>query len=58
MAIVNWKPPSDAAALAGFLGLTGWFQDLIPGYAMKEKPLRDLLWDVELPEKYTKSIYQ
>ena len=24
-AIVNWKVPEDAAALAGFLGLAGWF---------------------------------
>ncbi|KIM37849.1 hypothetical protein M413DRAFT_51875, partial [Hebeloma cylindrosporum] len=41
-AIVNWKIPENAAALAGFLGLTGWFRDLIPAYARKEKPLRDL----------------
>jgi hypothetical protein len=32
-AIVNWKTPEDAAALAEFLGLTGWFWDLILGYA-------------------------
>jgi Reverse transcriptase (RNA-dependent DNA polymerase) len=25
-AIVNWKQPEDALALAGFLGLTGWFR--------------------------------
>ena len=24
-AIVNWKTPENATALAGFLGLTGWF---------------------------------
>ena len=42
-AIINWKTPEDALALAGFLGLTGWFRDLILGYAKKEKPLRDLL---------------
>lgn len=34
-AIVNWKIPEDTAALAGFLGLTGWFWDLILGYAKK-----------------------
>jgi hypothetical protein len=34
-AIVNWKVPEDALALAGFLGLTGWFRDLILGYARK-----------------------
>ena len=57
-AIVNWKTPENATALAGFLGLTGWFRDLILGYAKKEQPLRDLLRRVELPEKYTKTIYR
>ena len=57
-AIVNWKTPENALALAGFLGLTGWFRDLILGYAKKEKPLRDLLRDVDLPEKYTKTVYR
>ena len=57
-AIVNWKIPENATALAGFLGLTGWFRDLIIGYAKKEQPLRDLLRKVELPEKYTKTIYR
>ena len=57
-AIVNWKIPENATALAGFLGLTGWFRDLIIGYAKKEQPLRDLLREVELPNKYTKTIYQ
>lgn len=56
-AIINWKMPENAMALAGFLGLTGWFHDLIRGYAKKEQPLRDLLREVELPEKYTKTIY-
>jgi hypothetical protein len=37
-AIVNWKIPENATALAGFLGLTGWFRDLIKGYAKKENP--------------------
>src|SRR5271156_5827900 len=26
-AIINWKTPDDALALAGFLGLTGWFRN-------------------------------
>lgn len=56
-AIVNWKIPENAAALAGFLGLTGWFHDLIKGYVKKEQPLHDLLREVELPDKYTKIIY-
>jgi hypothetical protein len=57
-AIVNWKTPENATALAGFLGLTGWFHDLIRGYAKKEQPLRDLLREVQLPEKYTKTVYR
>ena len=57
-AIVNWKVPEDALALVGFLGLTGWFRDLILGYAKKEQPLRDLLRKVEMPEKHTKTIYR
>ena len=57
-AIVNWKIPENATALAGFLGLTGWFRDLILGYAKKEQPLRDLLRKVELPEKISKTIYR
>ena len=57
-AIVNWKIPEDALALVGFLGLTGWFRDLILGYAKKEQPLRDLLRKVEMPEKHTKTIYR
>ena len=48
-AIVNWKIPENATALAGFLGLTGWFRNLIPAYARKEKLLHDLLSEVELP---------
>ena len=57
-AIVNWKIPDNATALAGFLGLTGWFRDLIKGYAKKEQPLRDLLREVDMPEKFTKSVYR
>ena len=57
-AIVNWKIPDDALTLAGFLGLNGWFRDLILGYAKKEQPLWDLLWKVDMPENHTKTIYR
>lgn len=57
-AVVNWKEPVDALNLSAFLGLTSWFRDLIKGYAMIEKPLRDLLRGVELPATYTKSVYR
>lgn len=56
--IVNWKKPDNASALSGFLGLTGWFRDLVMGYAKKEQPLRDLLWKVDIPEKCSKTVYQ
>lgn len=57
-AIVNWKDPVDALNLSAFLGLTSWFRDLIKGYAGIEKPLRDLLREVELPKNYTKAVYR
>ena len=56
-AIVNWKIPEEALALVGFLGLTGWFCDLISGYAKKEQTLQDLLQEVDMLEKQTKTIY-
>ena len=56
-AIVNWKIPEDVLALVRFLGLTGRFRDLISGYAKKEQPLRDLLQEVNMLEKHTKTIY-
>jgi transposase InsO family protein len=57
-AIVDWERPRDARNLAAFVGITGWFRDLIKGYAKIEGPLRDLLRGVELPEKYTKTTYR
>jgi hypothetical protein len=50
-AVVNWEQPPNALNLAGFLGLTGWFRDLIKGYATVKKPLRDLLRDVDIPQQ-------
>jgi hypothetical protein len=38
-AIVEWPTPQDASHLEGFLGLSGYFRDLIKGYAKLEKPL-------------------
>ena len=57
-AIVNWKTPETALNLASFLGLTGWFRDLIKDYAKIEMPLRDLIREVDLPDKYSKMVYQ
>ena len=57
-AIVNWKTPANALNLSSFLGLTGWFRDLIKDYAKIEQPLRDLIREVSLPEKYSKTVYR
>ena len=38
-AIVEWPTPQDASHLKGFLGLSGYFRDLIKGYAKLEKLL-------------------
>ena len=54
----NREIAENEAELVGFLGLTGWFRDLILGYAKKEQPLRDLLRKVEMPKKHTKTIYR
>ena len=57
-AIVNWKRLENALNLSSFIGLTGWFRDLIKDYAKIEQPLRDLIREVELPEKYSKTVYR
>jgi transposase InsO family protein len=57
-AIVNWKVPENALNLSSFLGLTGWFRDLIKDYARIEQPLRDLIREVEIPEKCSKTVYR
>ena len=58
MAIVNWPQPNDASHLEGFLGLSGYFRDLVKGYAKLEKPLRDILRAVETPKGIGKQAYQ
>jgi hypothetical protein len=57
-AIVNWPRPQDASHLEGFLGLSGYFRDLVKGYAKLEKPLRDILRAVETPKGIGKQAYQ
>ena len=58
MAIVNWKRPENALNLPSFIGLIGWFQDLIKDYAKIEQLLRDLIRELKLPEKYSKRVYR
>ena len=57
-AIVNWRRPENALNISLFLGLTGWSRDLIKNYAKIEQPLRDLIREVALPEKYSKTVYR
>ena len=57
-AIVDWPQPPNALNLYSFLGLTAHFRDLIKGYALIEKPLRDLLKEVNLPPGYSKSLWR
>ena len=57
-AVVNWPQPVDAMNLSSFLGLTGWFRDLIKGYATIERPLRDLLREVVIPKDCSRAVYQ
>jgi hypothetical protein len=57
-AIVNWPQPQDVSHLEGFLGLSGYFRDLVKGYAKLEKPLRDILHAVDTPKGIGKQAYQ
>jgi len=57
-AVVNWRIPEDMLHLEGFLGLMAYFRDLVKGYAALEKPLRDLLHAVDIPNGTKKSVYQ
>ena len=57
-AIVNWEQPKTGQQLESFLGLTGWFRDLILRYAKIEGPLRDLLKPVPIPKEATKTAYR
>ena len=56
-AIVDWKTPTDLQSLGSFLGLAGYFQSLIKGYASIAQPLSDLVRKVELPKLKGKATY-
>jgi hypothetical protein len=59
-AIVEWKQPEDALNLSSFLGLAGWFRDLIFNFAKIEGPLRDLVACAlaNLPPNPSKTAYR
>ena len=57
-AIVNWPQPQDASHLEGFLGLSGYFHDLVKGYSKLKKPLRDILHAVDTSKGIGEQAYQ
>lgn len=57
-AIVDWQTPKTALNLGAFLGITGWFRDLIRNYAKIEKPLRELQREVDIPNGAKKAVYR
>lgn len=57
-AVVRWEQPPDLLNLSSFLGLTGYFRDLIPGYANTARPLTDLLRRAGLNKTMGKQAYR
>jgi hypothetical protein len=57
-AVVNWRQPPDLLNLSSFLGLTGFFRDLIKGYARLAQPLSDLLRAAAVPKNSGKAAYR
>lgn len=57
-AIVHWEQPQDLRNLTSFLGLTGYFRDLIQGYAKIAQPLTDLLRQAGITKAMSKQAYR
>lgn len=57
-AIVDWRQPPDLLNLSRFLGLAGYFRDLVKGYAKIAQPLSDLLRSAAIPKGAGKSAYR
>jgi len=57
-AVVDWQTPKDLLNLSRFLGLTGYYRDLIKGYAKIAQPLTDLIRAVHIPKNAGKSAYR
>ena len=56
--IVDWCQPPDLLNLSSFLGLAGYFCDLIKGYAKLTSPLTDLIRGAEVPKMAGKAAYR
>lgn len=57
-AVVDWRQPPDLLNLSSFLGLTGYFRDLVKGYARIAQPLTDLIRKVDIPKNAGKAAYR
>ena len=47
-AVTNWPHPPHLLNLTSFLGLTGWFHNLINNHAHITKPLTDLVHQLDI----------
>jgi hypothetical protein len=56
-AVIDWRQPPDLLNSSSFLGLTGFFRDLIKGYAQLAQPLSDLLRAAAIPKNSGKAVY-
>lgn len=57
-AVVDWRQPPHLLNLSSFLGLTGYFRNLIKGYAKIAQPLTDLIRNVAIPKNAGKAAYR
>jgi hypothetical protein len=57
-AIVDWRQPIHLLNLSSFLGLTGYFCDLVKGYVRLAQLLTDLIRAVGIPKNVGKSAYR
>src|SRR5882762_1075390 len=57
-AVADWLQPPHLLNLSSFLGLMGYFRDLVKGYARLAQPLTDLLHVAGVPKDAGKSAYR
>ena len=57
-AVVDWREPPDLLNLSRFLSLTGYFRDLVKGYAKMAQPLTDLVRGAAIPRDAGKAAYR
>ena len=55
--IINWQQPPDLLNLGSFLGLSGYFHNLIKGYAKIVQPLTDLICNTSILKGAGKAAY-